>query len=502
MPPRVPRRPLINWNTSTIAFGRWHSPITLRFLPEPFVSFISRVKVSNKHPKQTIEMSSPWSTSHRHNLVGLLSSSRTGLGCSIISGMFEELNLPDSQGQLMVSFLNSPTLSYANGALAQLACYELKLKNTNPQIPIDFFRQAVAIDHLIIDNPSFAGFLLSSDRKSSFTFQLHQLSIKDISVRHLQGKHFPLVFITVQTLTLENHHVPDGFRSLNSRDLAERFPQLRSLKIFSRSIHQLIARMFEHFTRLEHLILDGISTVENEAFASLYHLQELRLGRDLRRLDPFAFLHMSTKFLLLNESVDFPLNDEKDFCTFAQFSPSVLLETFVQFPATLDECSCTLRYLYRHLDKSLMLWTPSCYSDASLYVLTQEERICHFEQRLLQCDILPDEGITIYGQFYNVSYFYQQQLSKQRHQWSVFFHRRIYYLLLVLGSIICLAWLMIRQYKRGPHGAYRHLHRLLKHRRLSRSASITASVTSDIIYHSASEHRHPLPSRPMRTTKV
>ena len=421
--------------------------------------------------------------------------------CAIIPGMFEELNLADSQQQLMVSFLNSPALSYVDGGLSHLACYELKLKNTNPQISIDFFRQSVSIDHLIIDNPSFAGFLPSSDRKSSFTFQLQQLSIKDISVRHLQSKHFPPVFITVQTLTLENHYVRDGFRSFNSRDLAERFPQLRSLTIFSRSIQKLVPRMFEHLTRLEYLILDGITTVENEAFANLHHLEELDLGKDLRRLDPYAFIQMTTKLLLLNQSVHFQLNDEKDFCTFAQFTPSVRLKTFVRFSSTLDECSCSLRYLFRHLDKSLMSWTPSCYSNASLYVLTQEERICHFEQRLLQCDILPDEGITIYGQFYNVSYFYQQQISKQRLQWSAFFHRRVFYLL-ALGLLIGLVCLIVQQHRRRHHSAYRHLNRLLKRRNQTRSSSITASATSDIIYHPAREHRDPLPPRRIRTTKV
>lgn len=419
----------------------------------------------------------------------------------IIPGMFEELNLPDSQHQLMVSFLNSPALIYVDGALAHLACYEFKLKNTNPQIPIDFFRRSVSIDHLIIDNPSFAGFLPSSDREPSFTFQLQQLSIKDISVRHLQGKHFPLVFITVQTLTLENHYVRDGFRSFNSRDLAQRFPQLRSLTIFSRSIQKLVSRMFEHLTQLEHLNLDGITTVENGAFANLYDLEELDLGKDLRRLDPYAFIQMTTKFLLLNQSVQFQLNDEKDFCTFAQFTPSIHLKTFVQFSLTFHECSCSLRYLFRHLEKSLMSWTPSCYSNASLYVLTQEERICHFEQRLLQCDILPDEGITIYGQFYNVSYFYQQQMSKQRLQWSVFFHPRVYYLL-SLGLIIGLVCLIIQQHRRRHHSAYRHLNRLLKRRDQSRSAAIAANATSDVIYHPASEHRDPLPPRTIRTTKV
>ncbi|CAF1496959.1 unnamed protein product, partial [Rotaria sp. Silwood1] len=137
------------------------------------------------------------------------------------TGIFEELSLSDSQEQLIISFLNSPLLIYANGALSKLNCYQLKLYNTNPKIPIDFFNNTLFIHHLIIDNPSFIGFIPSSN---TFIFQLYQLSIKDISVRHLQGKHFPIIFNSVKELKLENYYVNGGFRSFNNRELAQRFP--------------------------------------------------------------------------------------------------------------------------------------------------------------------------------------------------------------------------------------------------------------------------------------
>jgi hypothetical protein len=417
---------------------------------------------------------------------------------SFYLGIFEELSLSDSQDQLSISFLNSPSLTYANGALSKLTCYEFKLINTNPQIPIDFFYQVLFIHHLIIDNPSFSGFLPSSNSKSSSIFQLEKLSIKDISIRYLKGKHFPILFNSVYELTLENYHVNGGFRSFNNRELAQRFPQLQSLRIFSHSIQHIVGRMFEYFTQLEYLTLNGITTIENEAFFSLYHLKELNLGQNILRLDPFAFIHMNTNFLIFNQSTNFQLNDEKHFCIFAQFSPLTNVKTFVQFFKNINDCSCTLRYLYRHLDKSLMSLTPYCYSNSSLYILTQEERICHFEQRLLQCDILPDEGITIYGKHYNVSYFYQQQISKQRNRFRIFFHYRIYYLALLPLLIISIC-LIIR--KRNS-STYKHLNRLLKRKRLSRNETMTTDETFDIIYHHTNENLNIIPSRVSIATKV
>ncbi|CAF0847413.1 unnamed protein product [Rotaria sp. Silwood1] len=416
-------------------------------------------------------------------------------------GIFEELSLSDSQDQLIISFLNSPTLYYAHGALSKLNCYEFKLINTNPQIPIDFFYQTISIHHLIINNPSFSGFLPPSNYKSLFIFQIYKLSIRDISVRQLRGKHFPIVFNSVYELTLENYNVNGGFRSFNNRELAQCFPQLRSLKIFPRSIQNIVSRMFEHLSQLEYLSVNGIITIENNAFFNLYHLKELNLGENILRLDPYAFIHMNTNILLLNQSDNFQLNDDKNFCTFVQFSPSTNLKTFVQFSNNLSYCSCTLRYLYRHLDKSLMSLTPYCYSNSSLYILTQEERICHFEKRLLQCDILPDEGITIYGKYYNVSYFYQQQITKQKNQLSNFFRHRIYYIVL-LPILIIILCLIIRQQKNRHNNTYRHLHRLLKRRIISRNENISTNETFDIIYHHTTEIFDPMSSRAYIATSV
>ena len=406
------------------------------------------------------------------------------------------MTLSNPADQLIISFLNSPSLRYTYRALSKVNCYELKFLNTNPKISIDFFDQTIFIDHLIIDNPLFAGFLPSSNsRASSINFQLNKLSIKDISIRHLQGKHFPIIFLSVRELILENYHVNNAFRSFNNRELSQRFPQIRSLKIFSRSIQRLIPRMFEHFTQLEQLNLNGIITIENEAFFNLYHLKELNLGKEILHLDPYAFIHMKTDLLLLNQSYRFELNDEKDFCTFAQFSPSIESQTFVQFAKNLSDCPCILRYLYRHLEKSSLILTPICYSNSSLYILTQEERICYFEQRLLQCDILPDQGMTIYGKHYNVSYFYQQQISKQRNRLSIFLRYRIHYILFVLVILIVLG-LILRQQKQPEYSAYRHLNRLLNRPRVSRNETV------DAIYHPDNVMVNSIPTTTTRTTKV
>ncbi len=396
------------------------------------------------------------------------------------SGIFEDLNLSDSQDQLIISFLNSPSLIYANGALSKLNCNEFKLYNTNPLIPIDFFYNTVFIHHLIIDNPSFNGFISSSN---IFTFQIYKLSIKDISIRYLQGKHFPIIFPTLQELILENYYVNNGFRSFNNQELSKCFPQLRLLKIFSRSIQHLTKRMFEYFNQLEYLILNGITTIENEAFFNLYNLKELNLGKDIRRIDPYAFLYMNTTILFLNQSIDFQLNDEKHFCSFVQFSPLTNFKTFVKFPKNLPTCSCTLRYLYRHIDKSLLPMTPDCYSNSSLYALAQEERLCYFEERLLRCHVLPNEGITIYGKHYNVSYFYQQQLLKHRNLLTILYHHRYYFLLLlpIFLIILCLIIFFKRQHNDSTH---KHLNRLLKRSRLTRNDNITM----DIIYHRTNGH--------------
>ncbi|UJR23242.1 hypothetical protein I4U23_026262 [Adineta vaga] len=418
------------------------------------------------------------------------------------SGIFEDLSLTDSHDQLIISFLNSPSLYYANGALSKLNCYELKFLNTNPKISLDFFHQAQQIHHLIIDNPIFTGFLSSSNSKTLFTVQISKLSIRDIGVRHLHSKHFPMIFNSTYELTLQNYRINGGFRSFNDRDLARCFPQLRTLKIYSRSIQHIIARMFQHFNQLEYLILDGITTIENEAFVNLYRLKELNLGKNIQRLDPYAFLHMNTNNLLLNLSYNFQLNDDKHFCTFVHFVPSTDLNTFVQLSKNLSDCSCTLRYLYRHLDKSLMSFTPECYSNSSLYILTQEERICHFEQRLLQCDILPDEGITIYGKHYNVSYFYQQQISKQKHRFSMFFHYRIYYIVVLFILLFIVLCLIIRKQKQHHDSTYKYLHYLLKRRRSTRNENISTTETFDMICQRRNEMtRYSTPSR-TRTTKV
>ncbi|CAF0930176.1 unnamed protein product [Adineta steineri] len=414
------------------------------------------------------------------------------------SSIFEELNLSDSQEQLIISFYNSPSLIYGNGTLSKLNCYELKLSNTNSKIPIDFFYNTIFIYHLIIDNPSFTGFLPSSN---IFTFQVYKISIKDISVRYLQGKHFPIIFNSVKELILENYYAHGGFKSFNNRELSQCFPNLKYLKIFSRSIQHITKRMFEHLNQLEYLVLNGITTIENEAFFNLYHLKELNLGKDIYRLDPYAFLHMTTNLLILNESINFQLDDNKHFCVFAQFSPLTNLKTFIKFPKDLNTCSCIIRYLYRHIDKSLMSLTPYCYSNSSLYVLAQEERLCYFEQRLLQCHVLPDEGITIYGKHYNVSYFYQQQTSKHRNQLTIFYHYRIYIIIiLIFILIISISFTLfcIRQQKQRNNSTYRHLNRLLKRPRLRENDN----VTMDIIYHHTNDHPDVISSTIPISTKV
>lgn len=389
------------------------------------------------------------------------------------TGIFEDINLIDAHQQLLITFLNSPGLIYTSGALTKLNCYELKLQNTNPIIPIDFFIHTRFIHHLIIDNPTFVGFLPSTVK---FTFELEKLSIKDIAVRHLQGKHFPIVFSSVKELILENFHINRAFRSMNDRDLSQCFPQLRRLTIFSRSIQHLTKRMFQSFMQLEYLFLDGITTVENEAFANLVHLKELNLGKNILRIEPLAFLQMNTDFLVLNQSEGFHMDDEKHFCSFAQFNPLNHVKTFVKYPKNLHSCSCTLRYLYRHLDKSFLSMTPYCYSNSSLYVLGQEERLCYFEERLLQCDLLPNEGVDIYGKHYNASYFYQRQTNKRKHQWAVFIHYRFYFLLIlpvlmvILGVFMCIK-------RQNHHSTYRHINRLLKRSNDRRENQM------DMIYH-------------------
>ena len=225
---------------------------TLTFANYPFIpsKAFRYINFESQTVKQTYKI-------NNRNVIAFVNIEQT------YPGIFEELNLSDSQDQLIISFLNSPLLIYASEALSKLNCYEFKLHNTNPYIPIDFFSNTLFINHLIIDNPLFTGFIPSS---KTFTFQLNKLSIKDISIRHLQGKHFPIVFHSLKELTLENYHVSNGFRSFNNRELSQCFPKLQTLKIFSHSIQHITKRMFEYFTQLEYLILNGITTIENNAF--------------------------------------------------------------------------------------------------------------------------------------------------------------------------------------------------------------------------------------------
>ena len=67
-----------------------------------------------------------------------------------------------------------------------------------------------------------------------------------------------------------------AFRSFNNHELAQRFPQLRLLKLFSRSIQHITSHMFEHFNQLEYLILNGITTIENEAFFNLLSFKRIK----------------------------------------------------------------------------------------------------------------------------------------------------------------------------------------------------------------------------------
>ncbi|CAF5149352.1 unnamed protein product, partial [Rotaria magnacalcarata] len=130
----------------------------------------------------------------------------------------------------------------------------------------------------------------------------------------------------------------------------------------------------------------------------------------------------------------------------------------------------------------------------------QEERLCYFEQRLLQCHVLPNEGITIYGKHYNVSYFYQQQIAKQKNRFTIFYRYKNYLLisLLVLIIIICLILCIIRQQRRKNSSAYRHLHRLIKRQRLASNDN----VTTDIIYHRTNGHQDIISSTIPISTKV
>lgn len=296
-----------------------------------------------------------------------------------------------------------------------------------------------------------------------------RLTISEISVSHLRGKHFPIRFDSLNNLTLINRSIRNGFRSWNTRELSQCFPRVRYLKIFSRSIQRLTNRMFEDFHQLEYLIFNGIDTVENNAFSNLFHLKELNLGENLRQIDPHAFVQMRTEQLFLDQSFQFRLNDEKDFCTFAQ------LNGFVRFSTKFhSECSCTLRFLYRNLEKILVPLTPPCYSNASVYVLTQEERICYFKKRLTQCDILPEQDFLIDGQMYNATYFYQQNPSKQRKRFSFqlltlnSFSLSIFFLFLLTISILF-------RLKKRRTTTYRHLQRLLQRRQtqIDRRSSIS-----------------------------
>ncbi|CAF1618090.1 unnamed protein product, partial [Didymodactylos carnosus] len=183
---------------------------------------------------------------------------------------------------------------------------------------------------------------------------------------------------------------------------------------------------------------------------------------NILRLDPFAFYHLGndqTFLLLLNNSLDFKLNDDKHFCTFAILSSI----TLIKFSYNLNECTCTHRYIYRHIDKSQIYLTPKCYQNSPMSLLAQEENKCQFEQRLLKCQILPD-NILIYGKYYNSTYFY----SKQKH--LLYIHNILlkYKTYFIIGTIITLILLIILiifiLLLRKHRHSYVHLKRLLRKR--------------------------------------
>ena len=84
---------------------------------------------------------------------------------------------------------------------------------------------------------------------------------------------------------------------------------------------------------------------------------------------------MNTNLLLFNESMDFQLNDEKHFCAFAQFSPLTSIKTFVKFPKMIHSCSCTLRYLYRHIDKSFLSMDTLTVIPIRVYMLLDKKNV-------------------------------------------------------------------------------------------------------------------------------
>lgn len=392
--------------------------------------------------------------------------------------MFVDLNLVNSHEQLIVSFLNSPRLIYKSGGLSSLSCFEVKFVKTNPSIPMDFFLGIGSIEILTIENAKFDGFVRSSGVREIGSIK--ELTISEINVGRVDSKFFPSVFGSVTNLSLFNRKIRNGFRSLDSSDLSKKFPSIRQLKMFSISIDRVRRKMFENLGNLEFLILNGIRSIENEGFSNLKRLKRLEIGDDLRQIEVLAFFRLKAERIFLDRNSEFELDDEKDFCTFAFFNPSSSSKTFVEFSRRSNaQCSCTLRYLYRNIDKDLLPLTPNCYSTASLYVLTQEERICFFDQRLSRCPKLPDEQIYLYGRFYNASDFHQHLSSTKNRFFNQIFTSTV---VLVGLSTFLFCFLVVFFLKRRRNIDYRHLHYLLQRRQTPRNRTDESDGNVEPIY--------------------
>ncbi|CAF1272619.1 unnamed protein product, partial [Didymodactylos carnosus] len=199
--------------------------------------------------------------------------------------MFDEINLKDAYDQLIILFINSPNMIYMDFGLKNLYCYELKLINTNPLIPIKFFINS-SIQHLIIQNNQFKGFIFDSNNFKN-DIKILILTLNGLAVRHLNGKHFPIID-SLNELIINSQIL----LTLNSYQLSKKFPNLKSFTLFSQSIQHITSKMFKSFYTLEKLILNGITTIENEGLFNLKNLKELNLGSNILRLDPFAFYQL------------------------------------------------------------------------------------------------------------------------------------------------------------------------------------------------------------------
>ncbi|CAF1095691.1 unnamed protein product [Didymodactylos carnosus] len=369
-----------------------------------------------------------------------------------MNSIFDGIDLKD---QLIVLFINSPHMIYIDYGLKNLYCYELKLINTNPLISIRFFINST-IKHLIIQNDQFKGFLFDSN-DYKYDIKIYKLTITEIVVRHLDGKYFPLLYsltefiLNSQTMT-----------TINSYQLAKKFPNLKSLTLFSHSIQHITSKMFQSFYTLKKLTLNGITTIENEGLFNLKNLEELNLGSNILRLDPFAFYQLGndqTFLLLLNNSFNFKLNDDKHFCTFALLP----IKTFVKFSSNLNECTCTHRYIYRHIEKSQIYLTPKCYQNSTMSLLAQEENKCQFEQYLLQCKILPN-NIFIYGKQYNSTYFYLKQ-KYLLYENNIFLKYKTNFIIGTIGGLaLLITFIIVILLLRYNRHSYSHLNRLLRKR--------------------------------------